>query len=93
MKAKKRACMTCLYLMDDGKCHRYPPAAPTYEVTHNLVTRYPLAERDGSARLDFPKVDELMVCGEWRDRLSDGQLHVMRFDDKRPNCGARVVYE
>lgn len=81
MKAKKKACMTCLYLMDDGRCHRYPPSVPTYAVTYNLVTRHPLAERDGTARLDFPKVDELMVCGEWIDRLSDRPLHVMRYDD------------
>ena len=81
MKANKRACTTCLHFMDDGRCHRYPPSVPVYEVTYNFVTRYPLADRDGTAHLDFPKVDELMVCGEWRERWSDAPLCVERYDE------------
>lgn len=81
MRAKKKVCMTCLHLMDDGRCHRFPPSVPVYEVSYNLVTHYPLAEQDGSARLDFPKVDELMTCGEWHDRLSDQPQHVMTYEE------------
>lgn len=80
-RAKMRACETCLYLMDDHKCHRYPPSVPRYLVSYNLVTKYPLASRDGSAEVDFPVVDELMVCGEWEDRNSDEYLHVMTCDE------------
>ena len=80
-RAKMRACETCLYLMDDHKCHRYPPSVPRYLVSYNLVTKYPLASRDGSAEVDFPVVDELMVCGEWRERHSDEYLHVMTWDE------------
>lgn len=85
MRAKRKACMTCAHFMDDGKCHRYPPITQVYEVTYNLihglVTKYPFVDRDGNTRLDFPKVDELMVCGEWKDRLSDELVHVMRYDE------------
>ena len=80
-RAKMRACETCLYLMDDHKCHRYPPSIPRYSVSYNLVTKYPRASRDGSAEVDFPVVDELMVCGEWRDRHSDEYLHVMTWGE------------
>lgn len=50
-------------------------------MSYNLVTKYPLASRDGSAEVDFPVVDELMVCGEWRDRHSDEYLHVMTWGE------------
>ena len=81
MMAKKKVCETCLHFMDDGRCHRYPPSVPVYEVSYNLVTHYPLADRDRTARLDFPKVDELMTCGEWHDRLSDQPQHVMTYEE------------
>lgn len=80
-RVKARACETCLYLMDDHKCHRYPPSIPRYSVSYNLVTKYPLASRDGNAAVDFPVVDELMVCGEWEDRNSDEYLHVMTWNE------------
>lgn len=103
MRAKMKACMTCLHFMHDGKCHRYPPAAPIYEVTYNLVTRHQLADRDGNARLDFPKVDESMVCGEWMGRLSDEpdddeiiRCHDCRYaqfyeNDSMPRCAGPLV--
>ena len=80
-RVKTRACETCLHFMDDGRCHRYPPSVPVYKVSYNLVTHYPLADRDGTARLDFPKVDSLMTCGEWRDRRSDEPLHVTTYEE------------
>lgn len=80
-RAKRRACETCLYFMDDHRCNRYLPSVPRYLVNYNLVTKYPLASRDGSAEVDSPVVDELMVCGEWRERHSDEHLHVITWDE------------
>ena len=50
-RAKMRACETCLYLMDDHKCHRYPPSIPRYSVSYNLVTKYPLASMKSGGTL------------------------------------------
>ena len=81
MSAKKKVCETCLHFMDDGRCHRYPPSVPVYEVSYKFITHYPLADRDGTALLDFPKVDGLMTCGEWSDRWSDEPSHVTTYEE------------
>lgn len=79
MRVFRRACMTCAHLYDDGKCHRFPPSVPVFEVSYNGVTHYPKASKDGCAELDFPTVDEISVCGEYTERTVSEPYHVMTY--------------